>query len=138
MGERRLGVLVEEAAGSDEVPGHPVCVPRVESTQGASDRLVQLARVDPLGQLGARWKRRTTVLRRTDGCTPVMSAFGRPAAARAGTSAIGPLLRTAVLPLRSISCGCAALCTVLPTAACVPGAAARGPTLGRSLAGRTA
>ena len=51
MGQSLLRVLVDERAGRDEVAGHPLGIPRVEASERTPDRRVEVADVDPLGQL---------------------------------------------------------------------------------------
>ena len=81
--QRGLGVLVDEGAGGHEVGRPPLGVARVEAAQGAAHRRVEVAGVDPLGDLRARRQRRTTVL-------AVGAADGRPAGPAGRRTADGP------------------------------------------------
>jgi hypothetical protein len=69
-----FGVLIDEVARGDEVGRYALGVARVEAAESAADGRVELAGVDPLGDLRAGRQRRTTVL-----------------AVRAGTSRRAPL-----------------------------------------------
>ena len=105
VGERRLGVVVDEASRGDEVGGDLICVARVEALERTADRRVELPGVDPLGDLRAGRQRRTIGPR---GRPPAGTWRRRllPAATDAArrTGALRPVtLRLAVLPLRAIA-----------------------------------
>jgi hypothetical protein len=62
--QRGLGVVIDERPGRYEVTGHLLGVAGVQPTEGGTDARVQVPRVGPLGQVGARCRRRRAVVRR--------------------------------------------------------------------------
>jgi hypothetical protein len=96
--ECQLGVVLEQAAGGDEVPPDGIRVARVEAAQGGAHRLVELTRVRPVGQ-------RRTVRTARRRLLPVRTALmSRGTPSRSLGRATGAI-RTAVLPRRTVPLG---------------------------------
>ena len=113
MHERGLGVLVEQAARSHQVGGNPLGIAGIEAAQRCPDRWVQVAIVDPLGDLRTGRQRRTTLFagtgrgpaRTVTGGAPVLPAAARRPRPLGAIPGRPVTLRTAVAPLAPRAAG---------------------------------
>ncbi|WP_222269468.1 hypothetical protein, partial [Modestobacter marinus] len=151
MGERQLGVLVEETAGRDQVPRHGGGVPRVEAAQRSAHRRVEVGGIGPLRDLGPAgttldvipWRAGASLLpggalARLGTAVPVGRALAGVAALGAallpGRGALAPVASgSAVLPLSPLTAGAlrtvpaGMLGTIASRAALLPGRTAPAP-----------